>query len=81
MDMKRNYVAEDSLYAKILEYDSASVIADDALYQRAVLQETKLNNKVRAQELYQDLIVKYPGSVFVVEARKKYRALRGDVIN
>ncbi len=81
MDMKRNYAAEDSLYAKILEYDSASVIADDALYQRAVLHETKLNDKVKAQELYQDLIVKYPGSVFVVEARKKYRALRGDVIN
>ena len=81
MDLQRNYKAEDSLYAKILEYDSASVIADDALYQRAILHETKLNDKVKAQELYQDLIVKYPGSVFVVEARKKYRALRGDVIN
>ena len=81
MDMKRNYVAEDSLYGKILSYDSASVIADDALYQRALLHETKLNDKAKALELYQDLIVKYPGSVFVVESRKKYRALRGDVLN
>lgn len=81
MDQKRNWAAEDSLYGKILEFDSASVIADDALYQRALLQETKLNNKTKALELYQDLIVKYPGSVFVVEARKKYRHLRGDVLN
>ncbi|MBK6988029.1 MAG: tetratricopeptide repeat protein [Bacteroidetes bacterium] len=81
MDMKRNYIAEDSLYGKILAYDSASVIADDALYQRAILHETKLNDKAKALELYQDLIVKYPGSVFVVESRKKYRALRGDVLN
>ncbi len=81
MDMKRNYVAEDSLYGKILAYDSASVIADDALYQRAILHETKLNDKAKALELYQDLIVKYPGSVFVVDARKKYRLLRGDVLN
>ena len=81
MDMKRNYIAEDSLYGKILAYDSASVIADDALYQRAILHETKLNDKAKALELYQDLIVKYPGSVFVVESRKKYRTLRGDVLN
>ena len=79
--MQRNYIAEDSLYGKILAYDSASVIADDALYQRAVLHETKLNDKAKALELYQDLIVKYPGSVFVVESRKKYRTLRGDVLN
>jgi tetratricopeptide (TPR) repeat protein len=81
MDVKHNWKAEDSLYQKILEYDSASVIADDALYQRAMLHETKLNDKAKALELYQSLIVNYPGSVFVVDARKRYRALRGDLIN
>lgn len=81
MDQKRNWNAEDSLYGKILAYDSASVIADDALYQRALLHETKLNDKAKALELYQELILKYPGSVFVVESRKKYRQLRGDILN
>ena len=81
MDVKRNWNAEDSLYEKILRYDSASVLADDALYQRALLRETKMNDKAKASELYQQLIVNYPGSVFVVEARKRYRALRGDLIN
>jgi outer membrane protein assembly factor BamD (BamD/ComL family) len=81
MDARRNWTAEDSLYKKILDLDSASVIADDALFRRAQLYENKLNDKNKAMELYQDLLVKYPGSLYVVEARKKYRALRGDIVN
>lgn len=81
MDMKRNWIAEDSLYEKIIAKDSSSVIADDALFHRAELHEIKLNDKPKAMELYQDLLVKYPGSLFVVEARKRYRSLRGDFLN
>ena len=81
MDAKHNWKEEDSLYALIVTNDSASVIADDALYHRAQLYDTKLNDKAKAMELYQDLIVKYPGSVFVTESRKRYRSLRGDVVN
>jgi tetratricopeptide (TPR) repeat protein len=81
MDAKRNWKAEDSLYQKILAFDSASVIADDALFLRAQLFENKLNNKDTAMQLYQDLLVKYPGSLYVVEARKRYRTLRGDIVN
>ena len=32
-------------------------------------------------ELYQQLLTNYPGSLFAVEARKRYRSLRGDIIN
>ena len=81
MDMKHNWLAEDSLYEKIISYDSTSVIADDALFHRAELHENKLNNKAKAMALYESLLVKYPGSLYAVEARKKYRALRGDTIN
>jgi hypothetical protein len=45
------------------------------------LYEHKLNNKQKAMELYQDLLTKYPGSLYVVQARQRYRALRGDVLN
>ena len=81
MDVKRNWVAEDSLYEKIITYDSASVIADDALFNRADLHENKLNDKSKAMQLYQDMLTNYPGSLYVVEARKRYRALRGDFVN
>ncbi len=81
MDLKRNWTAEDSLYRLILEKDSSSVIADDALWKRAQLFEIKLSDKAKAMELYQDLLTKYPGSLYVVEARKRYRSLRGDIVN
>ena len=81
MDMKHNWLAEDSLYEKIVSYDSTSVIADDALFHRAELHENKLNNKAKAMTLYENLLIKYPGSLYAVEARKRYRALRGDDIN
>jgi hypothetical protein len=32
-------------------------------------------------ELYNQLLQKYPGSIFGAEARKRFRALRGDTIN
>lgn len=30
---------------------------------------------------YQELLTAYPGSLFTVEARKRFRALRGDLVN
>lgn len=81
MDVKHNYQAEDSLYKKIVEAYSEDILADDALYHRAELYENKFKDPAKAMELYQDLLTKYLGSLFVVEARKRYRALRGDVLN
>lgn len=81
MDQKRNWAAEDSLFGLILSKDSASVLADDAMYRRGMLYENKFNNKEKAMEIYQDFLMKYPGSLFVVDARKRFRILRGDVVN
>jgi tetratricopeptide (TPR) repeat protein len=57
------------------------VLADDAIFKLAALYETVLSDKVKAMEFYEKLIQKYPGSLFVSDARKKFRALRGDKIN
>lgn len=81
MEKKRNWAAVDSLYEKIISHDSSSIIADDALFNQASLYDFKLNNKSKAMELYEKLLVNYPGSLYVVEARKRYRTLRGDAIN
>ncbi len=80
-DVKRNFALEDSLLKKIVEKYSDGVLADDALFDRAELYERKLNDKSQAMQLYQDLLTKYPGSLYCVEARKRYRSLRGDVLN
>lgn len=68
-------------FQEIITSFPKDVLADDALYSLAQLTENKFNNKEKAMELYQDLMTKYPSSLFVVEARKKFRSLRGDSIN
>jgi outer membrane protein assembly factor BamD (BamD/ComL family) len=54
---------------------------DDALFAMAKLYQEKLSDKDQAMKLYQELMEKYPGSIFVAESRKRFRVLRGDVIN
>ncbi|WP_052732573.1 tetratricopeptide repeat protein [Hymenobacter terrenus] len=54
------------------------VLSDDALFLLARIQEEDVKDKVKAQELYNQAITKYPGSIYVAEARKRFRKLRGD---
>lgn len=79
--LKRNEYAEaKSFLDKILELHFYDILADDALFLLAELAETVDNDEAKAMELYQKLMTDYPGSLYVVEARKRFRALRGDSI-
>ena len=57
------------------------ILADDALFKLAELNETRLANKDKARDLYQEFLLRYPGSLLTVEARKRFRELRGDKVN
>jgi TolA-binding protein len=74
----RRYPEAINAYARLLEKYESSIFADDALFEQARLTEEKLNDKPAAMALYERVIKEQPGSVFVAEARKRYRALRGD---
>jgi TolA-binding protein len=78
---ERNYAEADSLLVKLYNFYPDDILGDDALFKLAELQETIFGNKDKAMELYKELLEKYPGSVLVVEARKRYRTLRGDKVN
>jgi outer membrane protein assembly factor BamD (BamD/ComL family) len=65
-------------YQMVVDSFPDDILGDDALFQLADLYDNKLNDKVKAQTLYEQLLTKYPGSLFVVDARKRFRALRGD---
>jgi tetratricopeptide (TPR) repeat protein len=67
-------------YEAILANYGTDILGDDALFKLADLNETKFKNIDKAKELYQQLLEKYPGSLYVVEARKRFRKLRGDTI-
>ncbi len=74
----RRYPQAVEAYKALLERFAESIYADDALFTQAVLTEERLKDKPAAMALYERLLQEQPGSVFVAEARKRYRALRGD---
>lgn len=65
----------------IIEKYPDDILADDALFNLGTIFENQLNNKAKAMEMYEKLLTKYPGSLYVVDARKRFRLLRGDKIN
>jgi tetratricopeptide (TPR) repeat protein len=71
----------DSLLARVVEEFPAGLLADDALFRRAQLYEQVFNDPEKAMELYQRLMINHPGSLNTVDARNRFRALRGDLVN
>jgi hypothetical protein len=78
---KKNYLLADSVLEEIVRNYKTGILADNALFRRAELQAEAMNNKTVAMELYQQLMLDYPGSLFTTEARKRFRQLRGDFNN
>ncbi|MCE3229529.1 MAG: repeat-containing protein [Bacteroidetes bacterium] len=72
------YAEAEAMYKNIVEFYPTELYGDDAQFRLANLYEKNLMDKEKAKTAYQDVLVKYPGSIFVVEARKRYRELRGD---
>ncbi|CAA0228581.1 conserved hypothetical protein [Tenacibaculum maritimum] len=56
------------------------ILVDDSLYELAELYRTKLNQPEKASEYYQKIIFDHQSSIYLVDARKKYRKLRGEEI-
>ena len=77
----KKYVLAENNYLRIVELQKDGILADDAYFRLAQLYENKLNNVEKAKELYQKIIFEFPSSIFLVDARKQYRTLRGDIVN
>ena len=88
------YFQKANIYERIGEFDKAvenlskivsnpqyDILSDDALFRMAYIYEENLKDKEKAQQLYNDLLVKHQGSIYMAEARKRFRKLRGDSIN
>lgn len=72
----QNYALAADYLQQIVNDFSYESLADDALYELAELYNYQLNNKEQAKALYKQMIVDHPGSIYVEEARKKFRELR-----
>ncbi|HOZ90827.1 MAG: tetratricopeptide repeat protein [Bacteroidia bacterium] len=70
-----------TLYSDIVKNYADGVLADDALFRIGGIYENNLKDTEKAKSTYEQFIDKYPSSVFIAEARRHYRLLRGDKIN
>lgn len=77
---RKDYLGAESLLKKIEESHGSELLADDAVYQLAELYEYYIKDIPKAMEYYQKIMRDFSGSLYVVEARKHYRALRGDAV-
>ncbi|MDX2196847.1 MAG: tetratricopeptide repeat protein [Cytophagales bacterium] len=64
----------DSIY-------KSDIYGDDGSFLKARIYEENLNDIEKAKELYNKFLLDYPASIYTAEARKRYRALRGDNLN
>lgn len=76
-----SYQDADDILSGITELYSEGLLASQALFMRAQLYEDVFNKKDEAMRLYQQLIVDYPGSIYTISARNRFRYLRGDLVN
>ncbi|MDF2431828.1 MAG: hypothetical protein JWP44_1459 [Mucilaginibacter sp.] len=75
---QKDYAGAVPLLKKIADEHSFSLWADDAVFMLGDLYENHLNNKDQAKTYYQKIITDYAGSLWINEARKRFRLLRGD---
>ena len=71
--------AEDN-YHKIIRIKKEGILVDNAYFELGTLYENELNDTEKAKEMYQKIIFEFANSIYLVDARKRFRKLRGDII-
>jgi len=75
---QKDYTGAVTLLKKIADEHSDNLWADDAVYMMGDIYQNKLNNPELAKSYYQKIISDYPSSLWINDARKRFRLLRGD---
>ena len=76
----RRYGEAAAAYQAVLDGYPESIRLDNSLWKLANLYENQLGDPEKAKTLYETLFMDYSGSILAVEARKKFRELRGDAL-
>ncbi len=65
-------------YQQIIDKYSDGIYIDEALYFSAEIYNKDLEDAEKAKPLYERVLFDHQDSIYFIEARKQYRALRGD---
>jgi tetratricopeptide (TPR) repeat protein len=68
-------------YEYIIANYRDEILADDAHFYLAELYQNQLAQPEKAKDLYEKIIFNHEDSIYFIEARKRFRMLRGDAIN
>jgi len=75
---QKDYKSTVPLLKNIIDDNSNGLWADDAVFMLGDIYENQLADKEQAKVYYQKIITDYAGSLWINEARKRFRILRGD---
>ena len=75
MERKHDYQKAVAFYKQVMETYFDDILADNAVYRLGVIYDDVLDDDEEARKMYEHLIFNYSGSLFVVEARKRYNSL------
>ncbi len=75
-ESENNFVKAEENYKKIIDNYSWDILADLAMFKLGLMYEEKLIKKEQAAEFYKKLMIEYPSSIRVTEARRRYRKIR-----
>jgi len=75
---QKNYADAIIPLKQIASEHQTDLWADDAIYMLGTIYEDHLNEKETAKAYFQKIITDYPGSIWIGNARKHFRLLRGD---
>lgn len=78
MEAKKDFKQAETYYLSVVDLFPEDILADNALYRLGLLYENKIQDPEKAKATYEKLIFNYTGSLFVVDARKRYKSLSGD---
>ncbi|EJL61705.1 tetratricopeptide repeat protein [Flavobacterium sp. CF136] len=73
-----DYNSALSQYQQIIDHHSDGIYVDEALFFLAEIYNDELKDTEKAKPLYEKVIFNHQDSIYFVDARKKYRQLRGD---
>lgn len=73
-----DYTQALAQYKDIIDHHSDGIYIDEALYFSAEIYNKQLQQPDKAKTLYEKIIFSHQDSIYFVDARRKFRELRGD---
>ncbi len=77
---RKDYDNSIKAYNEVINLHQEEIRCDNSIFELAELYELTLKDPEKAMALYEKLFIEFSNSTYAVEARKRFRKLRGDEV-